>query len=189
MVNKELKVIIALGANLSLRDIALKVTLERAFDAMTAAGLVIRAKSRIYTTPCFPVGAGPDYVNAVAEIETDLPPADVLTILHDIEREFGRERVQRWGMRTLDLDLICWGDQVLPDLKEFEHWRTLPADQQTLIAPEALILPHPRLQDRAFVLVPMAEILPDWRHPVLDQTVAEMLDQLPPEEIALVRPL
>ncbi len=189
MVKNRLTAIIALGANVSMRDNPLKVTLEQAIQAIADAGLVIRSQSRLFSTPCFPAGAGPDYVNAAVQVETDLSPNEVLSILNNIEHDFGRTRVQRWGMRTLDLDLICLGDQVMPDLQEYERWRTLPADQQAKIAPDTLVLPHPRLQDRAFVLVPMAEIVPQWRHPVLDRTVAEMLDQLPADEIALVRAL
>ncbi len=92
-------------------------------------------------------------------------------------------------MRTLDLDMVCCGDQVSPSLKEYNHWRLLPSTEQMKSAPEQLILPHPRLQDRAFVLVPMADILPDWTHPVLGQTVRQMLDNLPDEDISAIQPL
>lgn len=128
-------------------------------------------------------------MNAAVLVETDLTPDAALALLHEVEREFGRERVQRWGMRTLDLDLVCWDDQVLPDREEFDRWLTLPAQEQTNQAPDRLILPHPRLQDRAFVLIPMADVAPDWRHPVLGRTVAEMVASLPAEETSAVRPL
>ncbi|WP_170791615.1 2-amino-4-hydroxy-6-hydroxymethyldihydropteridine diphosphokinase [Ruegeria lacuscaerulensis] len=181
--------VIALGANLNLRGDGPKVTLEKALDALKRQGVVIRAVSRFFETPCFPAGAGPDYVNAAALIETEKTPSELLHLLHEVEKEFGRERIQRWGMRTLDLDLVCFGDGVLPDRTEYERWRTLPQDDQMQRAPDQLILPHPRLQDRAFVLVPMADIAPDWEHPVLGQSVREMLAQLPANEIASVTPL
>lgn len=181
-------VVIALGANLSLRGAGPKVTLERALATMADRGLVIRAASRMFSTPCFPPGAGPDYVNAAALIETDRTPREVLDLLHGIEAEFGRAREQRWGMRTLDLDLVCWGDRVLPDLATYRHWLDLPLDQQVRTAPDQLILPHPRLQDRAFVLVPMADVAPDWRHPVQDLTVTEMIARLPVEDAEAVTP-
>lgn len=181
--------VIALGANLSLRENGPKMTLSQALDALSRQGVVIRAVSRFFATPCFPAGAGPDYVNAAALVDADLPPADLLHVMHDVEHQFGRERVQRWGMRTLDLDLVCCGDLVLPDKGVFERWRTLPAQEQRKAAPDQLILPHPRLQDRAFVLVPMADVVPDWRHPVLGKTVREMLADLPAGDVAAVTPL
>ncbi len=181
--------VVAMGANLNLSGLGPKVTLRNAIIALADRGAVIRAESRFFATPCFPPGAGPDYVNAALLIETDLPPTQLLEVLHDVEHEFGRERVQRWGMRTLDLDLVTYEDQLLPDPATFDRWLTLPADAQRQKAPEQLILPHPRLQDRAFVLVPMADVAPDWNHPVLGQTVQQMLEALPAEDIAAVTPL
>ncbi len=190
IVDKSLsKAVIALGANLSLRENGPKLTLEQSLTALHDAGLMIRAQSRFFATPCFPAGAGPDYVNAAVLVETDLTPPQVLALLHGIEHDFGRARAQRWGMRTLDLDLVCWDDLVLPDRTEYDRWRTLPPEDQVKSAPEQLILPHPRLQDRAFVLVPMGDVAPDWCHPVLGQTVAQMVAALPPGDVAAVKPL
>ncbi|WP_155142275.1 2-amino-4-hydroxy-6-hydroxymethyldihydropteridine diphosphokinase [Roseibium sp. RKSG952] len=181
--------VLALGANLNLRDNEPSVTLRQAIDALKRQGVVIRRVSRFFETPCFPAGAGPDYVNAAALIETDLDPNGLLELLHRVEHEFGRAREQRWGMRTLDLDLVCWEDLVLPDQVEYKRWLNLAADQQSQVAPDQLIVPHPRLQDRAFVLVPMADIAPDWRHPVLDLTVTEMIARLPAEDVSAVTPM
>ena len=152
-------------------------------------GTRVVAMSRLFASPCFPPGAGPDYVNAAAVVETDLEPAALLRHLHEIEARFGRERVQRWGQRTLDLDLLACGDLVLPDAATQDHWRNLPPEVQAREAPDHLILPHPRLQDRAFVLVPLAEVAPDWRHPRLGLTVREMLNRLELADIAAVTPL
>ncbi len=189
MSNLMSEAVIALGGNLSLRELEPKVTLKRGIDAILRHGVVIRTVSRFFETPCFPPGAGPDYVNAAALIETDKTPEELLQVLHAVEHEFGRERVQRWGMRTLDLDLVCYGDRVLPDRSVYDRWLALPPEAQTQQTPDQLILPHPRLQDRAFVLVPMADVAPDWRHPVLGRTVTEMLAELPAEDIAAVTPL
>lgn len=181
--------LIALGANQPLDGLALSETLLTAFQAITAPGVTVVATSRLFRTPCFPPGAGPDYVNAAAVLDTTLAPADLLAHLHRIEAEFGRERVQRWGQRTLDLDLIAIGAQVWPDAATQDHWRNLPQADQSRLAPQELILPHPRLQDRAFVLVPLADVAPDWRHPLLGLTVRQMLDRLDLAEIAAVKPL
>lgn len=181
--------VIALGGNLSFDQNPPEVTLRNAVQELSDRGVVIRDKSRFFTTPCFPAGAGPDYINAAISINTNLSPVALLTLLHAVEAKFGRARAQRWGMRTLDLDLICYGGEVLPDRAGYQAWLQLDPARQAELAPDRLILPHPRLQERGFVLVPMAEIAPDWRHPLSGLSVREMLAVLPAEELAEIRPL
>ena len=181
--------LIALGSNLSSDAGEPAETLRSALEILGQGAATDIRCSRLFSTPCFPAGVGPDYVNAAAALRYDGSPEQLLADLHRIEARFGRKRVQRWGQRTLDLDLIAMGSQVLPDLKTFDTWRELPPQQQSKVAPDRLILPHPRMQDRAFVLVPLADVARDWRHPVLGRTVAEMLDRLDPSDVAAVVPL
>ncbi len=139
--------------------------------------------SALYRTPAFPPGAGPDFVNAAFELVCDLPPEEILAIFHEIEAEHERTRKERWAGRTLDIDLLAVGGQVLPDRVTWDRWHALPSEAQQRETPDRLILPHPRLSERAFVLVPLMDVAPGWRHPVLGRTVAEMCVDLPAEDV------
>lgn len=181
--------LIALGANQSSRVGTPSETLAAAIVALSDSPLKVEQSSRFFATPCFPQGTGPDYVNATVTVSGLTDPYQIMDILHGIEAEFGRERRSRWGQRCLDLDLIAVADNVLPNRDVLAHWMNLPLDQQTTETPDTLILPHPRLQDRGFVLVPLAEIAPDWVHPILGKSVLELRDALPEAEKTAPRPL
>ena len=121
--------------------------------------------SPVYETD--PVGPPqPPYLNMVAELETELSPKGLLAEMLGVEKALGRERRERWGPRTLDLDLLLYGDLVLEEA--------------------GLSVPHPRLHERAFVLVPLLDLLPEGRHPLLGQSFAELLASL---DASSVRPL
>lgn len=183
------KCLIALGGNLPSPVGAPCETVLEAFRVISEADIQIIDKSNLYNTPCFPAGAGPEYVNAAAVLSTDLAACDLLTVLHSIEARFDRAREQRWGQRTLDLDLLAVENQVLPHSDMFKTWHQLSLEDQKMTTPQELILPHPRLQDRAFVLVPLAEVAPDWVHPVLKLSVKQMLANLPAADVRSVVPL
>jgi len=173
--------LIALGANLptstrtplELLEYALKVLEDESFD--------LTAVSRWYKSPAFPAGSGPDYINGVAAIRTLKHANDVLRRLNEIESELGRIRKDRWGARVCDLDLLTCNQEVLPDLETYTFWRGLPLKQQMSDVPTELILPHPRIQDRPFVLIPMRDVAPDWQHPATGETIDDLIDALPPE--------
>jgi 2-amino-4-hydroxy-6-hydroxymethyldihydropteridine diphosphokinase len=181
--------LIALGANLPSEVGAPSETLHAGLAALEAEGLRVAEVSTFYASPCFPVGAGPDYVNAAARLETDLGAAEILAALHRVEAQMGRERVHRWGRRTLDLDLIALGGEVYPDAVTHAEWRDLPLAAQMKRAPDELILPHPRMQDRAFVLIPLADVAPGWVHPILGRSVVQMVADLPKEAVDAVQSL
>ncbi len=190
-----MRILIAFGANLpndggpTARPPA--DTLGRAMSDLVANGLILHAQSSFFATPCFPAGAGPDYVNAAAVFDAPdtMTPDHILALLHQIEAAHGRARAGRWAGRTLDIDLLAIGDTVLPDPQTHAYWQTLALADQARLTPDQLILPHPRMADRAFVLVPLAQVAPDWYHPTLGKTVLQLRDALPAADLAAVRRL
>jgi 2-amino-4-hydroxy-6-hydroxymethyldihydropteridine diphosphokinase len=125
-------------------------------------GVKILSVSSFYETPAWPDPGQPAYVNAVAAVETTLQPVELLTLLHGVETDFGRLRSAPNAPRTLDIDLL-------------DHDGTIMAG--------AVTLPHPRIAERSFVLVPLAQVAPDWRHPVTGEGVEELLARLPDREV------
>lgn len=163
-------ILIALGANLPTVHGGPLATLEAALGVMPAFGVTVLRRSSFYLTPAIAPYAQPPFVNAVAEVATALPVGALLEMLHRIEERFGRVRRTRWGERTLDLDLLDYDGEVIP-----------PAGPQGLAAglgPIPLVLPHPGIAERAFVLIPLMELAPEWRHPVSGKGARALLRAL-----------
>ncbi len=177
-------VAIALGANINSTFGTALQTLEESLRLFPGESLAVAERSRWFSTPAFPAGSGPDFVNAAVTVRTDKSPDEVLQAIHRIEKTLGRTRKDRWEPRVCDLDILFCDDMVLPDIRAYSRWQSLDPEHQKTRAPDRLILPHPRLQDRAFVLVPLLDVAPDWRHPVTGLTVAAMADALPDADIA-----
>ena len=183
------KVLIALGGNLTSELGPPLATLQFALAMIRLRTGRVLFASRFFKTPCFPVGHGPDYINAVAMFDFGGYPKTLLDILHEIEAIFGRRRDSRWGGRVLDLDLLSFGNQISPSVKKYTKWREMPMSDQLKQAPNEMILPHPRIQDRGFVLAPLIDIFPKWRHPISGLTVLEMYAELPADSRKDISPV
>ncbi len=157
-------VYIALGGNLG----DCRSAFVRARAALAAAGLRITACAPLYRGAAVGGPAGqPDYYNTVIQAATTLTATQLLRLCQKIEHQGGRQRQQRWGARTIDLDILDYAG--------------------TISAAPHLTLPHPRLHQRRFVLQPLCAIAPDWHHPRLKHNAASLLEQLPPQPaLALV---
>lgn len=132
--------------------------LQQAVEQLGAVGN-ISTQSAIYQTAAWGIEDQPAFLNMALCLQTELHPLELLQKIHHIEQNLGRQRTLKWGQRTLDIDILFYGDAVidLPELK----------------------VPHPYLQERRFALVPLNEIAPDFLHPGLNKTISQLLDECP----------
>jgi len=144
---------IALGSNLGDRE----ANIKKAIDALKVRIKIVKASSLYETKPMYIEDQG-WFLNCAVEVETDLTPKELLKFLKNIEQKLGRKTVRRNGPRIIDLDILFYADQILKE--------------------NDLQVPHPKIEERSFVLVPLAEIAPNLIHPVNKKTVADMLSEL-----------
>ena len=146
--------VLALGGDLAGDYPSLEALLEAALSGFPRAGLRVVRRSGWWRSAAWPDPSQPAYLNAVAIVETALSPAELLAAIHALEAEYGRKRGLANAPRTLDIDLIAFGREVIDGAE--------------------LTVPHPRAAERRFVMGPLAEIAPDWTHPTLGKTAAEL---------------
>jgi len=156
---RDKSILIGIGGNLANPRFGTPLdTLAAALVALEAEGIQVATRSAWYRTEPVPRSDQPWFVNAVASLTTHLAAGDLLTVLQEVERQFGRVRSERNAARVLDLDLLDYRGQVTDTA--------------------SLVLPHPRLHQRRFVLLPLAEIAPFWRHPLSRLTANQLLSRL-----------
>lgn len=145
---------IALGSNLGDKE----ANLRQALKLLTEQGITIKRVSKFFVTEPYGVIDQPSFLNGACCIETALPPLELLAVLMAVENKMGRVRLRHWGERNIDLDLLLY--------------------ENVIMDTEKLRLPHPDMQNRDFVLLPLEEIAPELEHPVLHKTIAKLKDEL-----------
>ena len=159
-------ILIALGANLPSHAGAPAATLRAALRTLRQQNVAVETVSAFYNSTAWPNSDDPQFVNAVASLDTDLPFRELLAVLKQTERAFGRQSAERNAPRPLDLDIL---------------------DYEGRVEPGNPILPHPRMHERGFVLIPLRDVAPLWRHPVLGLSVEALIESLPAAARALTR--
>ena len=154
-------IFVALGANLPSAAGDPAKTIRAALDTLARSRVQIESCSPLYRTPAWPDPLQPPFVNAVARVATHHGPRELLQLLHETETLFGRTRSARNSPRTLDMDLI---------------------DYEGRVEEGPPTLPHPRMSSRSFVLIPLADVAPRWRHPVSGLSIVQLVGSLSPGE-------
>ena len=155
---------IGIGANLpSLNFATPRSTCEAAIQELLTFGIGIESQSRWYRSAPIPTSTQPWFINGIISVKTTLKASELMGVLQDVEKSFGRVRTAKNAARTLDLDLIDYANTIL-------CWEETNDDN--------LVLPHPRMHERSFVLFPLFEIAPDWCHPVFRTPIEELIAKL-----------
>ena len=177
-------VVIGLGSNLGLQEMKPEQIILAALNRLESevvkeGGCVLQISSLYCTPPVYLEEESADqdaFTNAVAILKAPWCAAETLNKLHGIEHDYGRERQERWGARSLDLDLLFHGDNILPSRKAFIE--LVESEDKAAILTGQPVVPHPRAHERLFVMVPLVEIAPDFMHPVYNRPASRVLDDL-----------
>jgi len=159
--------ILAFGSNLPFKNNSPQDNIEKAYEVLSKNGIKILNKSSIYRSEAYPNKNDPEFRNSVVSIDTDLEPDVLLKIILKIEESFDRKRYVKNSPRTLDIDIICFDDIVLNE--------------------KNLIIPHPEIQNRLFVLLPIQEINKNWLHPVLTKSVTNIIKEFDQKALNTVK--
>ncbi|MHA7102872.1 2-amino-4-hydroxy-6-hydroxymethyldihydropteridine diphosphokinase [Roseivirga pacifica] len=155
-----------LGTNLGNKS----ANLQRAKELLTSHAIIIKKESKIYETAAWGNEDQPSFLNQVVEVDSNKSPQRILTLVNQIEEEMGRVRFEKWGERLIDIDILYFGSHEIQN--------------------EDLVIPHPEIQNRRFTLAPLAEMSPDFIHPVLKKTQQELLeDSVDPLEVTVWEPV
>lgn len=172
-------IVIGLGSNLTTKKfLTSKEILEAAISLLREKDLDVKNISNFYETEPVPKSDQPWFVNAAIRVETSFAADKLLNILHDVENELGRVRKERWEARIIDLDLLCYNDLIVPNEKA---WSKKVKEE----VPKGVIIPHIRLHERDFVLIPMNDVAADWQHPIFKKNTQKLLDDL--DSVGIVR--
>ena len=141
-----------LGTNLGNKS----ANLQRAKELLTSHAIIIKKESKIYETAAWGNEDQPSFLNQVVEVDSNKSPQRILTLINQIEEEMGRVRFEKWGERLIDIDILYFSSHEIQN--------------------EDLVIPHPEIQNRRFTLAPLAEMSPDFIHPILKKTQQELLE-------------
>ena len=161
--------IIALGSNIPFKNISPVEIIEAAYNTLANYNIKILKKSNIYQSEAYPNKSDPLFYNSALSIETNLQPIDLLDKILKIEKLFGRERKEKNSPRTLDIDIISYDNLILNE--------------------KNIKIPHPALHLRPFVILPIRDLDTNWKHPILFETVTQIIDKFEPKEINKVKKL
>ena len=159
--------ILALGSNLSFNNNTPEENINSAYQFIANNDIKILKRSHIYKSEAYPNKSDPLFCNSAISIETDLKPEELLNVILDIEKKFGRERKKKNNPRTLDIDIISYDNLILNE--------------------KNLKIPHPALHLRPFVILPIRDLDTNWKHPAFFKTVAQIIDKFEPKEINKVK--
>lgn len=160
-------IFLGLGGNLGCETYGSpRRTCGAALEMLSTKGIGILAHSPWYESAPVPASDQPWYINGVVSVTTNLPPHDLVKTVLSVEAELGRRRSIPNAARTIDIDVLAYGDDIIE------------ANHNTNVSD--VIIPHPRMHSRAFVVLPLADIAPDWHHPVTGTHIQELVEKLPP---------